>query len=807
MIILKSILFLINLGVVLLASSKQHKYAKLPEIYSYERRRQFRIDESSSSSSDSSRKSVSIKSSGSTKQKKFSVAPDLLEEFIETAVSGDSINWETLPESEMPHSNPSDQLSAYFTHINAPLFYGKDQEEKYGIIGDQVKRSFFAIYLRKYHWGTLDTTRPVKHVILIAGGPGESGRSWTSKLSKLSRQYGRSNLVFYVPDHRGVYKSRDVVELITRQSDKGQTRTSWRRIKRNEQFSERNWIANVREFEKQVGYPLVSMTCSNGARDLALISLVIRKNLARTDNKFYLHAQSYGTQLTTRTLTVLPDFYDGVLLEGLATMELVKETAKSDFGILSSCAEDRKCSQMFLKKSKSRDTISLSSPFDLKKLLGGMTRRSQNKQCRDTFLDLMRGYVYSETISFWEAIHLSFYELLTDDFINTYTGSKKDFYPGMLVLPLIRDMYYCEDVERFQRQVLKMIEVISVSIRGLKQPYVKTPAAKSKTADANQIRSHFVQTYINAHEAFDMQGMSRASERGYCDRPDQSDLVNQCPIWREQVRKMKILQDLTGTPDLMPGSKTEKPTVISKKTDKIDVFEGRYSDKPGDSTSSSTSVSTSTSSDDSGSFYKAIKSTIKLFTFSRDKPKRGNKKKKKQQGRNSSKNRKEKGRAKSSTGSESSEDKFEDISVEKQKQGKDKKHTTESKPQSKPKRKYHYDMESDELAYSIPSTEKTRIFVSVGSLDVKTPLLEARRFLARIRAPSKHLFELKNVAHSTDPCRAEIVHAMIADGVKEQIATLAAAEECVRELGRERKLDWQFEDVKSIPKGDWVVGI
>ena len=257
MIILKSILFLINLGVVLLASSKQHKYAKLPEIYSYERRRQFRIDESSSSSSDSSRKSVSIKSSGSTKQKKFSVAPDLLEEFIETAVSGDSINWETLPESEMPHSNPSDQLSAYFTHINAPLFYGKDQEEKYGIIGDQVKRSFFAIYLRKYHWGTLDTTRPVKHVILIAGGPGESGRSWTSKLSKLSRQYGRSNLVFYVPDHRGVYKSRDVVELITRQSDKGQTRTSWRRIKRNEQFSERNWIANVREFEKQVGYPLV----------------------------------------------------------------------------------------------------------------------------------------------------------------------------------------------------------------------------------------------------------------------------------------------------------------------------------------------------------------------------------------------------------------------------------------------------------------------------------------------------------------------------------------------------------------------
>ena len=102
--------------------------------------------------------------------------------------------------------------------------------------------------------------------------------------------------------------------------------------------------------KKDVGYPLVAMTCSNAARDLGLISLVLRnKMLISSSDKFYLHAQSYGTQVTTRTLNLLPEFYDAVLLEGLATMELVKESAKSDFGILNACAEDRKCAQQFVK--------------------------------------------------------------------------------------------------------------------------------------------------------------------------------------------------------------------------------------------------------------------------------------------------------------------------------------------------------------------------------------------------------------------------------------------------------------------------
>ena len=72
--------------------------------------------------------------------------------------------------------------------------------------------------------------------------------------------------------------------------------------------------------------------------------------------------------------------------------------------------------------------------------------------------------------------------------------------------------------------------MIAISVRGLSEPYVKTPS-KSKPVDPKQHSSYFVKAYINAHEAFDMRGMSAPSERGYCDKSNQGDLVNQCPIW------------------------------------------------------------------------------------------------------------------------------------------------------------------------------------------------------------------------------------------------------------------------------------
>lgn len=743
------------------------------------------------------------------------VVSERIEDYFDLAISdGESLHWTQLPRSEMPKSESLDVVGQ-FTTVNVPLFYGNDAE-KLGIPESEWRGSFFAIYLRKYYWKTLDTSRPVNHVILVAGGPGESGKSWIDSLHKLSRQYGRKSTIFYVADHRGVYQSRDVVQLITKETDKGHVRTSWRRKRRSESENEADWIKRVDEFEEAVGFPLVSMTCSNAARDLALISTIIKRHFMKSNARIYLHAQSYGTQVSTRALNLLPNFYDGVLLEGLATMELVKESAKADFGILSSCAEDRKCSQMFSFERPEKDLLPLTGPFDLKHLLEGMAKRPHNRACRDIFLNAMRSSVYSDNVSFWDAIHLSFYEMLADDFTNPYTGDKGNFYPGILVPFLIRDMYYCSDSDRFSRQMTKFVEILAISVRGLETPYVKRPQktgkskdqtpAKSKPSDSKQISSYFVLSYINMHEAFDMKRMSTASERRYCDIPNQPDLVNQCPIWRAQVRKLEMLASIRGAKTT--PSATKKPSRRSK----LDKFEGKdkssSSEEAGSSSDSDDYAESSNGSDSETAEANGLHKTIELFKFSNDH--RHKQHRKKHRGGTYKKNRDffEGIKWLRSQKSEKNENDIITTKSPKTKKGKDKTDSDRVKGKRGEAgvhylKRYYYDL--DELAYQIPSTEKTRIFVTVGSLDVKTPILEARRMLTQIRAPLKMLFELKNVAHATEPCRTEIIRAMIAaDGTEREFA-IGAADECVRELGSARKLDWELKDVKGIDRNDWIV--
>ena len=123
-------------------------------------------------------------------------------------------------------------------------------------------------------------------------------------------------------------------------------------------------------------------------------------------------------------------------------------------------------------------------------------------------------------------------------------------------------------------------------------------------------------------------------------------------------------------------------------------------------------------------------------------------------------------------------------------------------------RKYYYEL--DNLAIKIPSTLKTKIYVTVGNLDIKTPLLEARKLLSKIEAPFKILFELNNVAHSTDLCRKEIIRAFISEngngnGNESENHLLERAKECVKELKNQRKLDWEFENLKNFDARDWIL--
>lgn len=829
------------------------------------------------------------------------------EKFVKTALTGNSINWYEIEGSK-------DDLIAHYTKIRVPVLYDGDAD-KYGIRSQQVRNSYFELHLRKYQWGPLDPSKPVKHVLFVSGGPGESGQIWIKKLEKLSRQYRRSNAIFYISDHRGVFESKGIVELVDRQDGDSHThRTSWKRINRNRDgLVESTWIHNVREFEQDIGYPLVAMSCSNAARDLAVISLAISKfntNSPSAANLFYLHAQSYGTQVAVRTLILLPDFYDSVLLQGLASMELVRESGKSDFGILKACSDDRFCSrqmrrssessgsdtenetdaQVITKKDRGRKSklLSMSGPFDLKKLMEEMTSSSHNLKCRNHFHDQFTRHVYSARYTFSDCLNVALYELLADDFVNPYSATRSGrFYPGMLTLPLIRDMYYCEDFERFKRQVKKIIEVIATSVRGLDRPYVKSDKTKS-SADINNDdynayngtnnntltplfhkgkhtdkllhNSDFVQSYINLHEAFDMAGMTRPLEGSYCSESGpRGDLVNQCQIYREQVHKLKKLKEMTGLKDkfdqnyyaemeeVKKGKKAAGGHMIGYEDLDIDengkkrtileftINENDDSDSEEDDTAFRTvSSSGSSEEEEKKDIIETNEELERKFKKSRNhhhhnSNKKHNKKSKHRSGKNNAKWLKRKGNKyygivikpdelkskmikKTIFDTETVTPDVDDVNVnvrfqsktktkEKEKEKKHKTYTSSSV--RKQKRKYYYEV--DDLSYSTPSTSKTRIFVAVGSLDVKTPLLTALQQFQHFKAPFKTFFELEKVAHNTDHCSTEIIRAYTATEDTERKGSLQIAHDCVKELKKRRTLDWEFKDTVNLDKRDWWI--
>jgi pimeloyl-ACP methyl ester carboxylesterase len=701
---------------------------------------------------------------------------------LEIAVNGEGLLWAEIPVAELNplRGSGSRRYSAHYTHIYAPLLYDSDAD-RYGITSTQVRNSYFQLYLRKFQWidDPVDEGKPVKHVLLVSGGPGESGDSWVHRIYQLFRDYGKSNVIFYVADHRGVYRSAGVAELRNRGD-----RRSWRKVGPSERIREADWDKNVIAFEESAGFPVVAMSCSNAARDLSLITRVLKRYaIPRTSEQahnFYLHAQSYGTMVALRTLQLLPEAFDAVLLEGLASLEMVHESVKADYGILQACDEDATCRRLIRAPE-----AGIESAFDVRKMIKNMSKYSRNVSCRAYLHRQLGKHLYSSMLSFSDALQTVLYELLTDDF--PYANDRlSDRYAGMLALPFIKNLYFCTDEARFQRQVHLLIKEIKETVRGLEP-------SKSKT-HSSVPDSEFVRSYINVHEAFDLRAMKRNS---YCQHVEFEDLGHQCVIYRAQVRKMEAMKGLTGRQDrfsaraasarlqLDDSAEAEEDPVVRRDALAQDLKQNsrrvslnellvEKDDADGDGSSSS-------DSDDEADSEETRAHKI-LFKGTNHKPHH-------KHTRTRTRTRKHNRKAKNELS------KFLGIKKDKgrSKHGKRSSLDRDSSSSSAAattgivlgNRRYYYDL--DELAYELPTTS-ARVYVVGGTLDMKTPSNTARRILDQIRAPQKHFFEVEKMGHTTHVCQGPIIQAFLADKKE----SMREAVRCLRQFREERKLDWAF---------------
>ncbi len=672
---------------------------------------------------------------------------------LEIAVNGEGLLWAEIPEIElnpMRGEGPR-RYTAQFTHIYVPLLYGSDAD-KYGITSPQIRASYFRIYLRKFQWHRgFDSKKPVKHVLMVSGGPGESGHNWVQHIYKYFQLYGRTNVIFYVADHRGVHQSTGVVEL-----KKQNGRRSWRKVGPAERVREQQWLQNVPAFEKSVGYPVVAMSCTNAAYDLASITRVLKRYAVPKSSvhlhQFYLHAQSYGTMVALRTLQLIPSFFEAALLEGLASLELVEESVKADYGLLQACDDDPICRQRIRSP-----TEGLESAFDLRKLIKNISKHTRNAPCR-TYLHRQLGkYLYSAPLSFSDALQTMLYELMSDDFrlkkANEQNISER--YAGMLVLPFIKNLYFCTDQNRFRGQVNRLIGIIREQVRGV-------AAASVKVKSQHSTESTFVNAYINIHEAFDLRAMKYSS---YCARTEFEDLGHQCSLYRGQVKKLQKLKELSFNSAQPSSSKIENEQLrrdvlaedLAQTNRPVSLSELKKSSKDDD-------LDESSSDDEPASDSKHYK--IIFENFDPHHRKRKNKKKKKSHRRSRKSNE---------------IDKF--LGVKKSKSHGQVKITPE--PLTTTTRRFYYDL--DHLAFTLPMTS-ARIYVVGGTLDIKTPSNTARRLLDSISASQKRFFEVEKVAHTTHACQGPIIQAFL-QGTE---ISLRQADRCLHDFKEKRKLDWTF---------------
>lgn len=707
---------------------------------------------------------------------------------VDDAVNGPGLVWAEIPSSELAilHGRGNRGYTAHYTTIYAPVLYGNDAE-KYGISSRHVKNSYFQLHLRRFKWRNLedDPTEPIKHVLLVSGGPGESGNAFVQSIYKNFKKYGPRNLNLYVADHRGVYNSANVLEKTDR--------NSFRSINKG-RIREREWFNDVPAFEASIGYPVVAMSCTNAARDLALITRVLKRYIIpKSDasrHKIYIHAQSYGTMVAMRAMQLLPNAYEAVLLDGLASMEMVEETARADYGILKACEDDRVCRERFLHESH------FESVYDIRKMMREMESSSRNAPCRSYFTKQLRKTLYSDSYSFTALLQTALYELQADDFaFNEERNDVAQQYAGMLIIPLIKNLYFCKEERKFRRQTDQIIQIITERIRG------KTQSAKSKSfLEVNKTKngdggtdSYFVSNYINAHEAFDMRGMKHSK---YCAKVGPYiELGNQCTLYFAYKNKLERLKQLTGHKDKFSTSAAKERTIekfyIAEQDDESPVLRrtsvaqeiagltmtmGKKLTFGGEKLNGKRRADETDSSSDSSDSSDSDEDAVRLFSYGRHKHhhKKGHRHHKR------SKNEMQQflGVKKSKSHSKMN------IPITAEEPAISPSHASSSSS----KRRYYYDI--DELAYTLPMTS-ARVYVIGGTLDIKTPINTARRIFSQIEAPQKRFFEVEKMAHTTRACSEEIYRAFLS-GSREKVQR---AEDCLRAFKVHRELDWNFGGV------------
>lgn len=176
-------------------------------------------------------------------------------------------------------------------------------------------------------------------VVLITGGPGESGSGTYSQLATMRRSFPDFDI--FIPDHRGTGFSTRICEAEEAMDSAG-----------GAHLVGAEWASCFSQMYSNAGRT-TQFSMTNAAHDLAHIIQDIQQDQPK--RPIYLYGVSYGTQRVLRLFQVAQPAIKGIILDSLVPLQTAKKwelTQRSkivnDIGqkVLKQCDENQQCSGM-----------------------------------------------------------------------------------------------------------------------------------------------------------------------------------------------------------------------------------------------------------------------------------------------------------------------------------------------------------------------------------------------------------------------------------------------------------------------------
>ena len=266
---------------------------------------------------------------------------------------------------------------------------------------------------------TRNTKPPMRHVIVLAGGPGESGRSVEDKVKTILNGLADHPIACYTVDHRGLGESGPFLA--------------------GKKYKDvRN---SFESFFSNTPFPVKNLRTHDAALDVGMLAMAIQnEGDFPAQSTLHLIGGSYGATWANQVISLMPNLFNSVYLSAMPRLR--NTIVGSGIGIAENCSLDDECRKRIGGKVSEEYRIAIKN-----------VAKYTTNECTKALGDCIPKYKETDDAGRLTLLAVSFEDLMNNSF---FLG--EDNKASQLLLPFIKATSDCTDVAGYKRDVIGVMK-------------------------------------------------------------------------------------------------------------------------------------------------------------------------------------------------------------------------------------------------------------------------------------------------------------------------------------------------------------